>query len=159
MYPGIRLGYLITSATLAHRFAAAKWMMDRHTSLLEQMALADFIEAGLLERHVRRMRRLYQQRRMALVSALDHHFGEAAEILGDQAGMHILVRFRNLERELDPTRDGVRLTSASKYYFSNAPANEYVMGFTAVTERALREGVSRLQRAWSPRAKGARRGD
>jgi DNA-binding transcriptional MocR family regulator len=73
--------------------------------------------------------------------------------------MHILVRFRNLERELDPTRDGVRLTGASKYYFSNAPANEYVMGFTAVTERALREGVSRLQRAWSPRAKGAKRGD
>ena len=61
--------------------------------------------------------------------------------------MHILVRFRNVEREPDPARDGVRLTSASKYYFSNAPANEYVMGFTAITERALREGVSRLKRA------------
>jgi GntR family transcriptional regulator/MocR family aminotransferase len=96
---------------------------------------------------------------MALVSALDHHFGEAAEVLGDQAGMHILVRFRNLERELDPIRDGVRLTSASKYYFSNPPAHEYVLGFTAVTERALREGVSRLRRAWSPRTKGATRGD
>ena len=80
MYPGIRLGYLITSATLAHRFAAAKLMMDRHTSLLEQMALADFIEAGLLERHVRRMRRLYQQRRMALVSALDQHFGRGGGV-------------------------------------------------------------------------------
>jgi DNA-binding transcriptional MocR family regulator len=89
--------------------------MDRHTSLLEQMALADFIEEGLLERHVRRMRRLYQQRRMAVVSALDHHFGEAAEILGDHAGMHVLVRITNLEREPDPTRDGVRLTSASTY--------------------------------------------
>jgi hypothetical protein len=77
------------------------------------------------------------------------------EILGDQAGMHILVRFRNVEREPDPAHDGVRLTSASKYYFSNAPSNEYVMGFTAVTERALREGVSRLQRGWNPRAKGA----
>jgi GntR family transcriptional regulator/MocR family aminotransferase len=153
MYPGIRLGYLIATDSLAHRFAAAKSVMDRHTSLLEQMALADFIHEGHLERHVRRMRRLYHQRRMALVSALDRHFGEAAEILGDQAGMHILVRFRNLEREPDPARDGVRLASASKYYFSNAPANEYVMGFTAVTERALREGVARLQRAWShPRA-------
>jgi GntR family transcriptional regulator/MocR family aminotransferase len=156
MYPGIRIGYLITSAPLTHRFSTAKSMMDGQTSLLEQMALADFIEAGLLERHVRRMRRLYQQRRMALVAALDHYFGEAAEILGDQAGMHILVRFRSVGRELDPTRDGVLLTSASKYYFSNAPANEYVMGFTAVSERALREGVARLQRAWSPRAKTAK---
>jgi DNA-binding transcriptional MocR family regulator len=160
MYPGIRLGYLIATDALAHRFAAAKWMMDRHSSLLEQMALADFIKEGRLEQHVRRMRRLYHQRRMALVSALDQLFGEAAEILGDQAGMHILVRFRNLEREPDPARDGVRLTSASKYYFSNAPANEYVMGFTAVTERALREGVSRLQRAWShPRSKGSLGGE
>jgi hypothetical protein len=60
---------------------------------------------------------------------------------------------------MDPIRDGVRLTSASKYYFSNAPANEYVKGFTAVTERALREGVSRLQRAWSPGSKRATRGE
>ena len=44
--PGHSLGYVITSATLAHRFAAAKLMMDRHTSLLEQMALVDLIEAG-----------------------------------------------------------------------------------------------------------------
>lgn len=160
MYPGIRLGYVITSATLAHRFAAAKWMMDRHTSLLEQMALADFIEEGHFERHVRRMRRLYQQRRMAVVSALDHHFGETAEILGDHAGMHILVRFMDGEREPDPARDGVRLTSAAKYYFSNAPANEYVMGFTAISEHALREGVSRLRRAWSyPLSKGTKQGD
>jgi len=48
------------------------------------------------------MRRLYHQRRMALVSALDQHFGEAAEILGDQAGMHILVRFRTWNE--NPTR-------------------------------------------------------
>jgi GntR family transcriptional regulator/MocR family aminotransferase len=83
---------------------------------------------------------------MALVSALDDHFGDAAEILGDEAGMHILVRFRNLEGEPDPAHDGVHLTSASKYYFVNAPADEYVMGFTAISERALREGVSRLKR-------------
>ena len=85
---------------------------------------------------------------MALVSALDHYFGDAAEIRGDQAGMHVLVRFKNDERKPDPARDGVRVTSAAKYYFSKAPANEYVMGFTAVTERALRGGVSRLKRAW-----------
>ena len=152
MYPGIRLGYLIATDTLAHRFVAAKWAMDRQTSLLEQMALADFIQEGHLERHVRRMRRLYHQRRMALVSALEHHFGDGAEILGDEAGMHILVRFRNLEGEPDPAHDGVHLTSASKYYFVNVPANEYVMGFTAISERGLREGVSRLKRWGSPTA-------
>ena len=48
------------------------------------------------------------------------------------------MRFRNVEREPDAALDGVRLTSASKYYFSNAPANEYVMGFTALTERGAR---------------------
>ncbi len=147
MYPGLRLGYLITTDVLMGRLAAAKGAMDRQTSLLEQMALADFIQKGHLDRHVRRMRRLYHQRRVALVSALEHHFGEAVEILGDEAGMHVLVRFGNLEREPDAARDGVRLISASKYYFSNAPANEYVMGFTALPERALREGVSRLKRA------------
>ena len=53
---------------------------------------------------VRRMRRLNQQRRKAIVTALDHHFGEAAEILGDHSAC-ILVSFRKVEPAR--ARDGV----------------------------------------------------
>jgi len=78
---------------LTPAFTRAKWLADRHTPVLEQAALSDFISDGSLERHIRRMRRIYGLRREALVEALHRHFGARAQILGDAAGMHVMVRF------------------------------------------------------------------
>ncbi len=60
--------------------------------------LADFIAEGHLERHIRRMRRIYGERRDALVESLERHFGDRVQIRGDAAGMHVLVRFQDDER-------------------------------------------------------------
>ena len=55
--PTLRLGYLVVPAALSAAFAKAKRLADRHSPGLEQEALADLIESGAYERHVRRVRR------------------------------------------------------------------------------------------------------
>jgi GntR family transcriptional regulator/MocR family aminotransferase len=119
MFPGLRLGCLIVPPSLARVFASAKLSMDRHTPLLEQIALSEFIAEGHLDRHVRRMRRLYAMRRRALLETLSQYFGERATILGDEAGMHVLVKFRDIIGEPDPQTAGVRMVGATKYYYSS----------------------------------------
>ena len=64
---------------LAVAFARAKWLADRQTPLLEQATLADFLREGHLERHIRRMRRIYGRRREVLVESLAKHFGDRAD--------------------------------------------------------------------------------
>jgi len=70
--------------------------------LLEQHVLAGFIEEGHLERHIRQMRMLYDQRRQVLVQALNAHLGKRATILGkmldsfDGAIAHKLYKIRKL---------------------------------------------------------------
>ena len=91
MFPGLRIGYLVVPRALVAPFTRAKWLADRHTTLLEQAALADFIREGHLERHTRRMRRLYKARRTVLVDSLERHLGKQATIDGDAAGMHLVV--------------------------------------------------------------------
>ena len=78
MFRGLRIGYLVVPNELIGPFTTAKWMTDRHTTLLEQAALADFMEQGHLERHVRRTRRFYHHRRDVLLEELDRHFGHDA---------------------------------------------------------------------------------
>ena len=63
LFPALRIGYLVVPPGLAKIFAQAKRLVDRHSPLLEQCVLADFINEGHLERHLRRMRTLYSQRR------------------------------------------------------------------------------------------------
>ncbi len=147
MFPGLRIGYVVAPRQLVAAFTRAKWLMDRHTTVLEQAALTDFLKEGHLERHTRRMRRLYGRRREVLVASLARHFGTNATALGDAAGMHVLVQFSDegvFERSI---RNRVQLVSSSAYYLGGAPRNEYIFGFSALGERTIREGVKRLAQA------------
>jgi GntR family transcriptional regulator/MocR family aminotransferase len=144
MFPGLRIGYVVAPGKLVAAFTRAKWLADRNTPMLEQAALADFLREGHLERHIRRMRRLYGQRREVLVDSLARHFGPRAAVLGDPAGMHVLVRFADDSIAERAARNKVQITNAGAYYLGKAPRGEFVLGFSAMGERSIREGVRRL---------------
>ena len=129
-------------------FARANWLSDRHLPLLEQQVLADFIEEGHLERHIRRMRSLYDQRRQVLVKALKVHLGERATILGEKAGIHVMVRLHtNLSDEeiiQCGAGVGVGMMSAGPQYLKPHPKGEFIFGYGELTEQQLVEGICRL---------------
>jgi GntR family transcriptional regulator/MocR family aminotransferase len=144
MFPGLRMGYIIAPRQLVPAFTRAKWLADRHSALLEQAALADFLAEGHLERHIRRMRRLYGLRRNVLIDSLDRHFGAKASILGDGAGMHLMVRFDDPRIAERAERNKVQLISASPYYLTKPPGNEFIFGFSSIGERTIREAIKRI---------------
>jgi GntR family transcriptional regulator/MocR family aminotransferase len=69
VFPALRLGYLVVPESLVDAFRAARGFADRHSPVLEQAVLADFLTQGHFSRHVRRMRVLYAARQEALVEA------------------------------------------------------------------------------------------
>jgi GntR family transcriptional regulator / MocR family aminotransferase len=144
MYPGLRLGYLVLPPALVDAFQRAKWLADRHTAHLEQAALADFIREGHMERHIRRMRRVYKRRRDAFLDALGRAFGDHATVVGDASGMHLVVRFDSAAVAARAARSGVHLVSTRAYYAAAAPPHEFMVRFTGLSERGLREAVRRL---------------
>jgi GntR family transcriptional regulator/MocR family aminotransferase len=147
MFPSLRIGYVIAPQSLVARLRRAKWLADRQTPVPEQAALADFIAEGHLERHIRRMRRIYGARRDALVESLERYFGDRVQIRGDAAGMHVLVRFRDEKIEEKAAAVNVQLVSSAGYYLTEAPRGEFVLGFSSIGERSIREGIRRLAEA------------
>ena len=108
--------------------------------------LTDFLSEGHLDRHIRRMRRHYGRRREVLAEALDRHFGAGAQTTGDPAGMHMLVRFDDAAVRERAAANKVQLADAGTYYLTKPPRNEFVLGFSALGERTIREGIKRLAR-------------
>ena len=91
LYPALRLGFLVAPAALLSAFLATRRVIDTHLPILEQLALADFIDAGHFARHIRTMRRRYHKRRDALIDALHDAFGEQLEVVVPEAGMHLVA--------------------------------------------------------------------
>lgn len=97
--PTLRLGYLVVPRALSVSFAKAKRLADRHAPSLEQEALAELVENGAYERHVRRVRRRNGERRAALLAALSTTLGDAVTVVGVEAGLHVVVWLNGVPEE------------------------------------------------------------
>ncbi|MBE3028433.1 PLP-dependent aminotransferase family protein [Janthinobacterium sp. GW458P] len=95
MFPALRIAFIVVPAALAAAFAQMQAQGAARGRVAEQLALAEFLRSGLFARHVRRMRRLYRQRRDALSAALQRHACAGASIHGGSAGMHLALRFHD----------------------------------------------------------------
>jgi GntR family transcriptional regulator/MocR family aminotransferase len=148
LFPSLRIAYMVLPKPLVSIFANAKWLCDRQCPMLEQFALENFISEGHLERHIRRMRIYYNDLRTELINQLQKHFGGRATILGESSGMHIMMQLKttlaNDELIKRALSQGVSITDARTYYLDDGGAGEFVLGYTDLNIKAIREGISRL---------------
>jgi GntR family transcriptional regulator/MocR family aminotransferase len=90
MFPALRIGFAIAPASLVPALAAARQFAGTQQAVLEQMVLADFIDEGHFERHVRRMRGVYAERQQDLIEALRAEADGLIEASPAGSGMHLV---------------------------------------------------------------------
>jgi GntR family transcriptional regulator / MocR family aminotransferase len=89
LFPGLRIGYAVIPPNLMPAFGNARALLDRSPPGLEQAVLNAFIREGYFGRHLRRTKKLYFERQLALRDALQTHLGNQLEVRGFDAGMHL----------------------------------------------------------------------
>jgi GntR family transcriptional regulator/MocR family aminotransferase len=150
LFPALRLGYLVLPPPLVEPFIAAKWLTDRHTATLEQEVLAEFVADGHFERHLRRARTRNAFRRSALLESLAEHLGDRVEVMGANAGVHLVVWLRDippraLERVIAESAEaGVGVYPVAPYYVEPPRRAGLILGYASLTEREIRTGIGRL---------------
>ncbi len=93
VFPALRIGYVILPYQLQKRWRDLRTHMDVQNPPLEQAALAEFLRTRKLDRHVKKMRKVYCRRRKVLLDALGEAFGNKWIAYGDAAGLHVAVDF------------------------------------------------------------------
>ncbi|MBA3606623.1 MAG: aminotransferase class I/II-fold pyridoxal phosphate-dependent enzyme, partial [Acidimicrobiia bacterium] len=144
--PALRLGWLVVPRSLVVELGEIKANMDLGTATLPQAALAHFITSGAMDRHLRRSRARYRQRRDALVDTLRADVPNV-RIEGIAAGLHVLIH-------LDPTQDENLFTAhARDLGFTAQPLGRYrerpgppglVLGYGALTPERIRAAAAHL---------------
>ncbi|MFP7474052.1 PLP-dependent aminotransferase family protein [Niallia taxi] len=151
--PALRIGYVVLPHPLLREFQQLKWFNDRHTSSIEQYVLARFMKEGHFERHIRKMKKIYQERRQVLVDAINSCF-EDAKIIGKAAGMHLVVEFPGVyftEDKMNRMKEeGVCIYPVEQYSMRKGSHEHLaVLGYGGVAPEEIRKGILILKRVLS----------
>jgi GntR family transcriptional regulator / MocR family aminotransferase len=146
--PALRLGWVVCPARLLESVVEDKRLSDRGSPTLEQLALAALIESGRYDRHLRRMRDVYGNRRDALVQVLAEHAPHVG-LRGLAAGFHAVAGLRP-DADEQAIVDAARARSIGLYGMSSYRFNgsggppELVLGFGNLTESAIARGIAAI---------------
>ncbi len=149
MFPALRVGYLVIPKDLVPAFCAARDAADVFSATLYQSVLANFIREGHFARHIRRMRMLYMERRKALVRAIRMQIGDKVEVVGDEAGMHLVMLLPPGISDVAVSRRaaerGISATPLSTCYLRPPARGGLILGYGGASPRQIQEGVAKLR--------------
>jgi GntR family transcriptional regulator/MocR family aminotransferase len=167
--PGLRLGWLVLPAHLVADVAAAKLVDDRGSPVLEQLTFADFVARGEFDRHLRRMRPRYRERRDVLLNTLTARLPDF-EATGISAGLHVVTWLPPDLAEAAvvdaAAARGLGVYGLRPYRMSPGRAG-LLFGYGNVSPAAIRDGIGLLAdvvsairaRRHDPPSRSARRAD
>ncbi len=150
LFPALRLGYLILPKSLVAPTLALRWLTDRHTGVEQQQVLAQFIQRGYFEQHLRRMRRRYSKRRQALLLALENTFGTQVTVQGTNAGLHLLAWFHEInwnqfnQLEQAAAEANIGIYSVNPFYQNSPTKLGLLIGYASLNEEQISTGIARL---------------
>jgi GntR family transcriptional regulator/MocR family aminotransferase len=159
LFPGLRLGYVVAPPALVEPLTQAKAVVDRHSPVLPQAVLADFIRQGHFARHIRRTREAYAERRVAMLEALASRLGGMLACGPADTGLDVCAHITGPLDEAGAVARalaaGVDLRPLSYYVHPQAgPACAappgMLLGFSAFTPAEIRAGMARLEQALAP---------
>ncbi|MDE2201145.1 MAG: PLP-dependent aminotransferase family protein [Burkholderiaceae bacterium] len=152
LFPALRLGYMVVPPALAPVLRKAAGAVMLRGRVAEQLALAEFIEAGHFTRHLRRMRRLYGERRDALQAAIEQHLAGLVTVSGGAGGMHLSARLDAPARDTEVSRvareHGMVLRPLSRFCLPGTLTAQYnglVLGYGNVAADAMDGLVMRMR--------------
>ncbi|HJS21387.1 MAG TPA: PLP-dependent aminotransferase family protein, partial [Steroidobacteraceae bacterium] len=145
--PALRLGWLVAPAQLLEGLAQTKELEDRGSPGIEQLAFADFLERGELDRHLRRMRLIYRRRRDLLTRALRTHVPKR-RVFGIAAGLNLMLELPQGADEqaiaAAAAELSVRVGGVHRYCVRADPPPALILGYGMLRDSAIADGVRRL---------------
>jgi GntR family transcriptional regulator/MocR family aminotransferase len=149
--PGLRLGYIVAAPDVIAHLAEYRTLLDTQGDLVLEAAVAELLEDGEVQRHVRRMQRIYRARRDAMAALLARELREALTVAPPVGGTALWLRVAP-DIDIDQwsrlaAAQGVIFDPGDRFSFDGASLQHIRVGFAGHREAELAEAVRRLAAA------------
>ena len=152
LMPSVRISYMVLPKTFVEKFKAFYREQKATVSKIDQLVIADFIASGLYTKHIAKMRTLYRKKRLKLIENLQCKLGADFKIIGDAAGLHIVLQLPAFLTETKAIQlaeaVGIVLDPISTSYRLSKIDNLVMIGYGAIPYDSIEESVSLLANQW-----------
>lgn len=149
--PGLRVGYVVANPDITNHLCQTKEGVDLHSNNLTQRAVLEFLNAGLLPKHIEKLRTVYGERRDAMVRAIQTYLGDDVEMIVPSGGLFLWARFKNITNSFDYVQETIRqnvlYVPGALFYPDGRVSSEIRLNYSCSTPEVIDEGVQRLARA------------
>jgi GntR family transcriptional regulator/MocR family aminotransferase len=149
--PSLRLGYIVAPEPLVDSLVKIRSAMDQHSSPVDQATLARFMTDGFFLSHIKRMRKIYSERRDFFIEQFNKLLSDRFTLQVPEAGLNIVAWLKHEEdfpmiRRLT-TDIGVRPSALSYFCVRAKLKPAFVFGFAAWTAAQIRESLVKFASA------------
>ena len=154
LLPLLRVGYLVAPVSLQSALRHAKRIADRHGETFTQAALAEFLDEGLLARHVRKATRVYAERHELVLATLRRDFDAWLDVIPSSAGLHICTRRRSdaavdIQAVIDQVATSdVAVESLAGYCAEQPEQSGLVIGYGGIATERIEPGLRLLRKSF-----------
>jgi GntR family transcriptional regulator / MocR family aminotransferase len=151
LYPSLRLGYILAPKQLVEPMIKIRAVMDQHSPAIDQATLARFLTEGFFLSHIKRMRKLYCDRREFFIEQFNNLLSKYFILEIPEAGLHFVAWLRHKE-DLSLITSvcaeiGIRPSPLSSCFIKADLDPALTFGFAAWSRAQIREGLSKFASA------------
>ncbi len=153
LLPSLRMSYIVLPKNLIKKYQKEYLFYTQSVSRMDQEVIRKFLHEGYWEKHIHKMRVVYRKKRDRLVFEIEKYFSNHVEVIGEDSGLHILLKVHNGMREEElikaAAKYSIKIYPVSTYYKADtAPENVVLLGFAILSEEEIEQAVQLLNIAW-----------
>ncbi|PEF35389.1 MocR-like pyridoxine biosynthesis transcription factor PdxR [Bacillus wiedmannii] len=156
LLPSLRMSYIVLPKNVIEKYQKEYLFYTQSVSRMDQEVIRKFLNEGYWEKHIHKMRVVYRKKRDRLVFEIEKYFSNRVEVIGEDSGLHILLKVHNGMREEELIKEAakysIKIYPVSTYYKDGtAPENVVLLGFAILSEDEIAKAVQLLHKAWYTR--------
>ncbi len=149
LVPGLRIGWIVAPEEITLRLVQAKQGADLHSSTFDQMVANDVAQRGLLKMHIKRLRKVYAERRNVMHEALEEFWPDSCSWTRPAGGLFLWARVPEGIDTTDLLRKAVErkvayVPGVNFYPHEDGGFNAMRLNFSNAKPEQIVEGVRRL---------------
>lgn len=154
LFPSLRISYMVLPPGLLPLYQEKINQYNQTSSKIEQIALSLYMKEGLLEKQLRKLRKLYARKNQELLDSIEAVMKDKVKIIGGDSGLHIILEIRSGQSPeylaAQALEAGVRLVPVANYFMedlgSGAPL--VLLSYGGIPAQDIRTAVELLYQVW-----------